>query len=670
MPALIDRVFVPVRLILNKLLLGKPADYLDNPAARAKILDIADKALLSQFPAARLLPQGLRYRIIGQVLDTVVGSGPESAAAATEDSLVALNLTEDEMALLQSAAPGNSVIGFLADGETADTEAMTTAVEEVLGGDWEAEPTETGGIGFRITSATLILSVTEAWELAHKLEDHSAIALAEPIIEWVPAPPEIGGEIPDIAVIAGVGSDEGKQCAKGAHWSGDKIAVKQGWDAAPAGEKQGAGVTVAQLDTGIRPHDFLPITGNLHIDYNGGHNLYDPTSNPEGQRPHDPLTGGFGNQPGHGTQTLSILLCKSGTFAAKDGIEYTPAVRGVAPEAIAIPFRISPTVINFNTDRITKGMRAALDAGCDVITMSMGGPEPRTKDLLRVIQRAVESGVIICTAAGNQIGSNDITPIVVWPAAFDEVIAVAGSNCEDGKWKGSSRGPEVNISAPAESVWRLDGADHRGVNQGSGTSYATPAVAGVAACWLAKHGGRQALADHYGHPRYVPLAFARLLKTVGYRRPNGWDTRRMGPGVIDAGGIVRAALPSKASLTHWEPKEHTLSSAAIAAIFKALGLAIPGVAAAAGDISLVSSDDTAEAKAARYGTELAALLMDRPAILKELVQCGVLAPDGAPGAAAAASVTLPDSVQTAAIVGALRQLASPSLAAALPDSGL
>ncbi|MGL4399692.1 MAG: S8 family peptidase [Luteolibacter sp.] len=665
MPTLIKRVFAPVRLIVNKLLLGLPAGALDDPAIRVRILVLADTALLSQFPAARLLPQELRHRIIGQVLDAVVG-GPIANIMTVEeiDNLDALNLTQEESVILEVGAPGNSVQGFLVDGETNDQAAMSAAVIEVLGEGWIATPTEVDSDSFRITSQSAILSVPEAWELAHALENHHAVSLAEPMIEWVPAPVEVGGESPDLSSIAGIGSDEGKSCADSAYWSGEKISVQDGWNAAPPGQAKGTGVKVAHLDTGIRHHDFLPIAGNPNVDYSGGLNLFDPITNPQGLRPHDPLTGGFMNQPGHGTQTLSVLLCKTGTFKAKDGVNYTPAIRGVAPEAVAIPFRISPTVVNFNTDRIAKGIRAALDADCDVITMSMGGPEPRTKDLLRVIRRAVESGVIVCTAAGNQIGSNDITPIVVWPAAFDEVIAVAGSNCEDKKWKGSSRGPEVNITAPAESVWRLEGTSPTGVAQGAGTSYATPAVAGIAACWLAKHGGRKALASHYGQARYVPLAFARLLKTVGYRRPAGWDTRLMGPGIIDAGALLRANLPAKAELTTWPVKTHTLSSEVIAAIFKALGWAGFGAAPA-------SATPAPESLAVRYGSELQQILIDRPQLLRQLVDSGLLKADikddsTAISAAAAADATI-DLSSAEQAISALRAIASPSLAAVLPQ---
>lgn len=681
MPSLVQRILTPVRIVVNRLTDNLPVNALNDPATRDLILSRADATLLGEFPAARLIPPTLRHRIIGRALDSVAGGTPAIAAAAVvpeEDELKALNLTAEETAILDIAAPGNSVGGFLIDAESPDKNAVSQAVNAVLGSGWTVTATEPGGVSFRVTNSDSMLSIREAWDLAHRLEEQRAIDLAEPSIEWVPASADIGGAPLDVAVIAGFGGeDKHKMCSENVYWNGDTINLQAAWDAAQAGRKQGRGIRIGHLDTGIRPHDFMANQGNPQIEFVEGRNLYDPNSALATKFPFDPLTPGLGNQPGHGTQTLSIILCKSGTFTPPGGLAFTPAVRGIAPEAIGVPFRISPTVINFNIDRITKGMRAALDAGCDVITMSMGGPEPRTKDLRRVIQRAVESGVIVCTAAGNKIGSNNITPIVVWPAAYDEVIAIAGCNCEDKTWAGSSRGPEVNIAAPAESVWRLDGDDTNGVNRGAGTSYATPAVAGIAACWLAHHGGRAALAAHYGHARYVPLAFAHILRTTGHRRPAGWDIRLMGPGILDAGRVLQSLLPPKSALGDWPKKEHTLSSKVLASIIKGAGWVkglFGGGSAAAATAAVAASEadlktPSVEELAARYGTELQQILFDRPLLLQQLADAGLLEPDlddGSPAIAAAmtADPTI-DVEQAQKAIATLAQLASPGLAAAL-----
>jgi len=673
MPNLVDRIFTPVRFIVNRLLLNFPAETLADPTRRAIFLNTADMALISEFPAARVIPRSLRHRIIGEVLDSLIGA----PSAASEDPLSPLNLTADELATLENAAPGNSFAGFTADGETPDQAAMEAAVAEVLGDGWTVTATEPGGLTFKIEHPDAILSVREAWELAHKLEDHSAIDLAEPSIEWVPAPAEIGGAVPNVASVASFGDSQPLACSTSKTWTTDKVIhITTAWALSPTQRQKGAGVKIGHLDSGLTAHQHLPLENNPHILLSQGGNIYDPKHKVVGDRPLDPMDSGiddflrtqFIDQDGHGTGTLSVLICQSGP------------VRGTAPLAKVVPFRISPTVVNWNTSRITEGIRRAHAAGCDVITMSMGGPEPRSKELRRVIQRAVEDGVIICTAAANVIGSNDVTPIVVWPAAYDEVIAVAGSNCQNKVWSGSSRGPEVNITAPAESVWRnsasrgaLPGTGIIGsdIGQGDGTSYATPATAGVAACWLAHHGGRAALTAHYGQAKYVPLAFAHLLRTIGFDRPVDWNTRLMGPGILNAVKLISAALPAKAALTGWPVKEHTLSSKALAAFFKGLGFLFGSSDSVVASAVAAGAPASPEELSARYGSELTALLLDRPALLQAFANAGLLAEeedDGTPFVAAAtAAGKVIDTTQAQAALRMLRAQASASLSSVLPQ---
>ncbi|WP_050030189.1 S8/S53 family peptidase [Verrucomicrobium sp. BvORR034] len=667
MSSLADRIFGPVRLILKQPLLNIPANTLSDPANRAEVLRQADLELVNEFPAARAIPRPLRLRVIGEVLDTVIGAPAPAPAGVAVDPLAPLGLTETELATLENFAPGNSVTSLLADGETSDPIAMDVAVTQVLGAGWKATPTEPGGLTFRIEHPSEILSLPQAWELAHKLEDHAAVSLAEPTVNWVPAPVEIGGAMPDAVAVSSFGGKKHLSCSSPPTWSTDTNAlnVPAAWALSTAGKEKGTGVKVGHLDTGLTDHKDLPLS-DPRILLKDGANVYDPKHKVVGNRPLDPMDSGiddflrtqFKANDGHGTGTLSILLCRSGT------------VRGTAPNVSVVPFRISPTVVNFNPDRITEGLRRAIAAGCDVITMSMGCPEPRTQDMRRLIQRAVNDGVIFCTAAGNIIGSNNITPIVVWPAAYDEVIAVAGSNCMKQLWSGSSRGPEVNITAPGESVWRLVAKGSSGPE--SGTSYAAPATAGIAACWLAHHGGRAAIAAHYGgQAKYVPLAFAHLLRTVAFNRPDRWNVRLGGSGILDAEKLLKANLPAKSALTGWTVKEHTLSSKAIAALFKGLGWIFrggpAGVTPAAAPAAAPA--DSPESLAARYGSELSALLFDRPALLQQLIDAGLLDQDTETGepaiAAASAEGVVPDLTQATAAVEVLRKSASPSLAQAL-----
>jgi hypothetical protein len=129
----------------------------------------------------------------------------------------------------------------------------------------------------------------------------------------------------------------------------------------------------------------------------------------------------------------------------------------------------------------------------------------------------------------------------------------------------------------------------------------------MAACWLAHHGGREKLGNYYGHKRYVPLAFARLLRTEAFHRPQGWDTKLMGPGILDAEKLLAAKLPAKGSLDQWEKKKHPLFSWIVGGIFKTVGTR----SAARGGRR---SGPAVEDEAIQFGGELAYLLFERPAL--------------------------------------------------------
>lgn len=68
--------------------------------------------------------------------------------------------------------------------------------------------------------------------------------------------------------------------------------------------------------------------------------------------------------------------------------------------------------------------------------------------VLKAIKQAIRSDMIVLAAAGNCVG------LVVFPARCDEVVAVAESNVDDGTWRGSCHGDAVDITAPAEKVWK------------------------------------------------------------------------------------------------------------------------------------------------------------------------------------------------------------------------
>ena len=201
----------------------------------------------------------------------------------------------------------------------------------------------------------------------------------------------------------------------------------------------------------------------------------------------------------------------------------------------------------------------ATDAGCHVISISMGGLP--LDYLERALHYAVSNGVIVCCAAGNIFGANDVLHAVVWPAHYPDALAVAASNANDQPWSGSSRGPEVDITAPGESVWHAiakKGKPLTEVARGDGTSFAVATTAGVAALWLAYH-DRERLISLYGRER-IPGIFKHIVMTFGFRTIPNWNTSLFGPGIIDALQVLQAPLPAVAVLPSSKPARNLRQS--------------------------------------------------------------------------------------------------------------
>ncbi len=194
-----------------------------------------------------------------------------------------------------------------------------------------------------------------------------------------------------------------------------------------------------------------------------------------------------------------------------------------------------------------RGLRQAIDHaathGAQVVSISLGGPFPGF-GTERAIRRAFDVGTIVLAAAGNEVG------LVVFPAAFEDVIAVAASNVRDQPWTGSSHGPAVDITAPGESVWRAQTARDSPpatlrftVERGNGTSFAVATTAGVAALWVSFHGWTN-LVRRFGAGN-IARVFKQLLQAT-CRTPRGWDTAEFGPGIVDAKTLLAEPLPATA----------------------------------------------------------------------------------------------------------------------------
>lgn len=339
-------------------------------------------------------------------------------------------------------------------------------------------------------------------------------------------------------------------------WSLDAVAAPAAWDLPPpaGGAAMGAGVRVAHLDTGHAPHAALP---DEAFDPDGE---YDFIGN--GPSAVDPLqytwsADIYPEQPGHGTATGSVIAGRG---------DAGETIRGVAPRAKLVSVRcIRSVVVSTTAATVARAIQHAADAGCHVISMSLGGLPRRA--LQRAVAYATERNLIVCAAAGNCVG------YVVAPALYDACIAVAGVNRAGRPWVGSCSGRAVDVSAPGEFVWvatrkpddfREDGSHLTAIRPGQGTSFAVANVAGAAACWLAYH-RRDALLARYPSPGSMQAVFQDLvMQTAG--RPDGWDGANFGAGILNVRDLLAAPLPAAPPGEPVAPREEGYFELLVAAV--------------------------------------------------------------------------------------------------------
>lgn len=207
----------------------------------------------------------------------------------------------------------------------------------------------------------------------------------------------------------------------------------------------GSGVKIAVLDTGIDyNHE------DLKDNYKGGYDFAYSDS--------DPFDGSFFS---HGTHVSGVIA------AEKNDI----GVIGVAPNASIYAVKVLEDSTAGDASWIIAGIEWAVNNNMDIATMSFAGPDNTA--LHDALDVAYNSGLLLVAAAGNTNGGS-----VMYPAAYDSVIAVTATNASDRKASFSATGPEIELAAPGVSIYS---AIKGGYGYMSGTSMATPHVAGVAA---------------------------------------------------------------------------------------------------------------------------------------------------------------------------------------------
>ena len=298
---------------------------------------------------------------------------------------------------------------------------------------------------------------------------------------------------------------------------------------------RGSGSTVAVVDTGYSEHAELRSVRTSVGEKNfveGGNNAADRFST------------GLMRNPGHGSLVMSVIASRGAVDGAGNA-SGPGAITGTAPSAKIMPIRAIRSVIDFNQRRIAAAIDHAVQQDADVIAMALGGPT-RVASTEAALRRAANAGVVIVCAAGN------CWPSVVFPAAYAAMgvcTAVAALQPDQRPWKKSGRGSAVTFSAFGEQVWGAakNRADDpvTGIRASQGTTLATSMTAGVAALWVAHHGGRDALRQRAQSQGTTVQAMWVHCAVVGMVPPNIWNgAQDLGAGVLNAKATLEAALPA------------------------------------------------------------------------------------------------------------------------------
>ncbi len=176
---------------------------------------------------------------------------------------------------------------------------------------------------------------------------------------------------------------------------------------------------------------------------------------------------------GHGTSVAGVIgAIKDNSIGIAGLVQYAKLLV-IKANSVDDPKTSDNEAETFMESSIINGIYYAVDNGANVINMSLGGTyaNPLT---LTAIQYARDHGVIVVAAAGND-GNNDL----IYPASFEGVISVAAVNENKDNSTYSNYGPEIDLSAPGDFIYSTD--LNNGYSIVSGTSFASPQVAGIAA---------------------------------------------------------------------------------------------------------------------------------------------------------------------------------------------
>lgn len=253
------------------------------------------------------------------------------------------------------------------------------------------------------------------------------------------------------AILAAPAPPTEDRSARSAVPVGDNLLDVLGVRAAEA--EWGKGVTIAVLDGGVVP-DTTFGTRLRYLDIGYG-------------------VSGLGEDAAHGTSVAALAAGAAGD------------ARGVAPSASVLSVRVTGPDGLSDTFSVAQGIFAAVDAGAQIINISLGG-YATSSVLGEAVDYALAAGVAVVASSGN-----DQAAQLVWPAAYAGVVSVGAVDALGTQALFSNSGSGLQLTAPGYAIRTASTGGDRVLF--SGTSASAPVVSGALAALLSESPGLGAI---------------------------------------------------------------------------------------------------------------------------------------------------------------------------------